>query len=392
MISVECAQQLMEREVPLGPTERVRLSEASGRVLREAVIAENDEPAFDRSAVDGYAVCGEGTRFHLVGVVTTGGTETWSLRPGTAVRIYTGGQVPAGTVVVMHEDVRQQGEDIELTSSSRSNQIRRQGEDAKRGDVLVQVGTRLEAVSLSVLASAGHVQPLVSQRPRVVHVVTGNELVSPEQPPNGSQLRDVNSTLIKTLVEETGGQMVSQARCQDNREALRAIAEAALISSNVLLISGGASVGDFDFGRQVLTELGFTLHFQQVQVRPGKPMVFATRGPQVAMVIPGNPVSHVVCYYLFVRLALHRLLGLSKKPECVYGVLEQELAEKANVRETYWPVRLTQQENGYGVQPLRWLSSGHLSALVEADGWMRIPAQTEPLKAGTKVEIYLWRP
>ena len=252
--------------------------------------------------------------------------------------------------------------------------IRRRGENRRAGDVVVAAGTRLGPPELAALASAGVSQPLVTQRPRCAHVATGNELVSPDQTPAGAQIRDSNSILVASLLARHGADLVSQIRVRDDLASAQA-ALAGLPAHDVLLISGGASVGDLDFARPVLTALGYTLHFQQVNLRPGKPLVFASRGDQLAFALPGNPVSHWVTFHLFIVPLLQKLAtGIDRAPVRLRGVLAAGSPRPiADARQTIWPARASFVDGQYrlNLQPLA--SSGDSSGLVGANALVPLP-------------------
>ncbi|MDQ5980738.1 MAG: molybdopterin molybdotransferase, partial [Verrucomicrobiota bacterium] len=303
---------------PQLPAERVPLAAALGRVLREPAHADLDSPPFDASAMDGYALrAADATQpLLLVGESAAGAAFAGTVGPGECVRIFTGAPVPAGAdCVVKQEDTTREETKVRITNFPKAGSfIRCRGENRRAGDLVVPAGTCLGPPELAALASAGVAQPLVTRRPRVVHVVTGNELVPPDRTPAGAQIRDSNSALIAALVAQYGGELAAHAHLPDDLAAAQA-ALAALPNHDVLLISGGASVGDHDFARPVLTALGYTLHFQQINLRPGKPLVFASKGDRLAFALPGNPVSNWVTFNLFVAPLLRMLdTGLDAAP------------------------------------------------------------------------------
>jgi molybdopterin molybdotransferase len=387
MISVEEAQAIIRAKIVGGESEVVPLAQAQGRILWETIGADLDSPPFDRSAMDGYAVRGIHEHYRVTGVISTGGDDPEPLAEGEARRIYTGGRVPSGATVVMQEEAWEDNGRLKLSAGAKLGWVRRQGEDFRQGAPLVESGERLGPVALAVLASVGVHQVTVARRPRVSHLATGNELVEVGAKPVGTQIRDSNSILIRSLVERSGGFLQGQRRLRDDRDLLRLTVKEFEAESDLLLISGGASVGDFDFSREILREAGYTLHFEQVNVRPGKPMVFATAGNRVAMVLPGNPVSHYVCFHLFVRWALAARSGEKMAAQRREGRVGKDFEYKPNARLTYWPMQWG--EDGK-VKPLRWESSGHLAALLQVDGFMRIPEKRGRFEAGERCEIELW--
>lgn len=371
----DALSEVLSRAQQLG-TESVALHSALDRILREDARADADAPPFDASAMDGYALrrADAGQPLRLIGVSQAGSAFADTVGAGECVRIFTGAPVPAGAdCVVKQEDATAEGDTVKVTVGP--DYIRRRGENRRQGEVVVPAGARLGPAELAALASVGVHRPLVSRRPRCVHLVTGNELVSPDQTPVGAQIRDSNSVLIAVLLARHGAELVGHAHARDTlAEAQAAIAR--LPEHDVLLISGGASVGDHDFARPVLTALGFALHFQQVNLRPGKPLVFASRGRQLAFTLPGNPVSHWVTFNLFVAPLLQKLAtGVEAAPLRLTGLLDPAAPlPSADGRQTIWPCRVTVVDGRHLLTPLALRSSGDSSGLVGANALLPMPA------------------
>ncbi|MDB6169492.1 MAG: moeA [Verrucomicrobia bacterium] len=377
MISVSDAlQAILGRASPLEAI-TVPLTAALGRVLRAEARADADSPPFDASAMDGFAL----RRADLDGILRVVGTSAAGagfdrvLGPGECVRIFTGAPVPAGADgVVKQEDALREGDTVRVVHRDRTDHIRRRGENRRAGEVIVPAGTWLGPPELAALASAGVHQPRVSRRPRCVHLVTGNELVGPDQTPVGAQIRDSNSTLVSALLAQHGAEQAGHAHARDDLAGARTAVEA-LPAHDVLLISGGASVGDHDFARPVLDALGYELHFQQVNLRPGKPLVFASRGAQLAVALPGNPVSHWVVFQLFLVPLLEFLQsGRASNRQRLTGRLAADSRWPASGhRHTYWPCRAAVVNGVHELTPLRLASSGDSSGLVGANAILPIP-------------------
>jgi len=381
MIPLSEARQIIAQKVrPLAPV-TLPLAELHGRVLREAVAAREDFPAFDRSAMDGYAIAeDDSARFKIIGEAQPGEMPAVVVGKGECVRIFTGAPIPPGaSQVIMQEDVERDGEWMKPTRRSSESHVRYRGEDAREGDVLLEADTRVGSGEAALLAQLGAVRALVSPQPRVLHFATGNELVSPAEQPAPGQIRDSNSTLIAALLAESGVRLVMQHRCGDNLQMLAdKIRSAPEDSWDLLLLSGGASVGDYDFGRRALADLGFEIHFPQIDLRPGKPLIFATRGRQAAFVIPGNPVSHFVVFHVAIRAALQCLEGVEPSWPLVQAALSAPLPTRSNPRETYWPAQLRIREGAWSVHPLTWQSSGDLRGLVGANALIQIRGGASP--------------
>jgi molybdopterin molybdotransferase len=262
--------------------------------------------------MDGYAVgAGEG-RYRIVGEARTGGAEGGKVGEGECVRIFTGAEIPEGAVkVVKQEDARVEQGWMTVERDCAMDYVRRRGEDARAGDCLIRVGTRLGAAEIGLLAGMGIVAPVISRRSRVAHFTTGDEVIDPGLVPGRGQIRDSNGALVRAFVETMGGEMVWQERVSDDVGALTERVRAAVEGgADMVLVSGGASVGDYDFGSRAIEGAGFEVHFGRVKLRPGKPLVFATRGRQVAFVLPGNPLSHLAVLNCVVRVAFERMAGI----------------------------------------------------------------------------------
>lgn len=393
MISLDEARALIAQQVhPLAPAS-MPLDQARGRVLRGDVSAPEDVPGFDRSAMDGYAVGidDRSERFRVVAEIQPGAGALVKIRPGECARIFTGAAIPEGaSQVIMQEDTERDGEWMKPLRRTTATHLRQRGEDARQGSVLLKAGTRLAPVELSLLAQVGVMEPLVSPAVRTIHFTTGNELVDPMNQPAPGQIRDTNSTLIAGLLAERGARLMQQSRCGDSLDALAgAIDGAGADRWDLLLISGGASVGDYDFGARALERLGFEMHFRQLNLRPGKPLIFATRGRQAAFVVPGNPVSHFVTFHTAIARAIEALEGAEISWPIASVPLAGAIAEPPNPRETWWPARVALKSGGIAAAPLAWQSSGDLCGIASANGLIRIPPRSPPFPMGANVDCLL---
>ncbi len=369
------------------PALRRSLAESFGRVLRETVCAPEDFPACDRSTRDGYAVLQDDSSDHFL-VVDTLHAADWKprqLKTGEAVRVATGAAMPSENLqVIMQEDVERNGDSIKVLFRDGVTNVRKRGEEMRAGDVVLSAGTCLNAGAMALLATVGCVQPLVSPRLRIAHFTTGDEIIPPEQTPKAGLIRDSNSTLIRCLLKEFTHEVVQTHLPEEFGAAKTQIArfKSLLENANVLLISGGASVGEKDFTRELLTDLGFEIVFGRLNIRPGAPLVFGVNGQRIAFGLPGNPVSHFVCFHLFVAAALRKLIG-AEPQMFLKGTLAAKLDDAPNSRETFLPARW----DGDGLHALKWLSSGDITSLKDANALIRIPAESGPMEAGAKVDF-----
>ena len=230
----------------------------------------------------------------------------------------------------------------------------------------------------------------VSPKVRVVHWATGNELVAPEATPGPGQIRDSNSPLIAGLLRESGATLVHQERVPDSLEAMLEAARRLPENAwDLLLVSGGAGVGDFDFGARALEALGFQIHFRQLRIKPGKPLIFATRGAQAAFVIPGNPLSHFVTFHLAIAEAIRRFSGIPEARPLLKTRLGAALSVQPDRRETWWPAKVLMVDGALQAFPLPWQSSGDIRGLAGAQGLLRVPPSCTGWEAGTEVECLL---
>lgn len=391
-VTVQRATELiLARATPLS-TERVALSEARGRILREAALADEDSPRFDCSAVDGYALRrADAEKVLSIGAEIQAGAEHINeVKSGQCARIFTGAQVPRGAdYVAMQEDVEVDDGAIRITSLSDESCIRPRGENSRRGNVVIPDGCELGAAELSALASVGVTNPLVTRRARVVHLVTGNELIDPSQAPTGTQLRDSNSTLVSAFLAERGAELARHARLPDSLEKSHAMMKSLDQEFDLLLVSGGASVGDYDFARPMLEKAGFVREFQNVNLRPGKPLALFVRDKSLAFAIPGNPVSHWVIMQLFLAPLFEAWSGLKSKNRKLTGRMAKDFSMKPNRRETHLPAYANLDDGEFRLRPLQFASSGDIGSVVGANALIEIPAGSSGFSTADRVTFRL---
>ncbi len=369
------------------PPARVPLEEAFGRVLRETVCAPEDLPSCDRSTRDGYAVLQDDAAksFQVVDTLHAADWKPRPIQPGEAVRVATGAALPCGGLrVVMQEHVERSRDKIKIIKREATLNFRQRGEDVKAGEPLVPVGARLDAGKLALLASAGCAEPLASPRLRVAHFTTGDEIIPPGQIPQPGQVRDSNSILIRSLLQRWPCEIIQAHLPEDFETAKLEISNFKFQISNadVVLVSAGASVGEQDFTRPLVEWLGFEITFSQVNVRPGKPLIFGTNGNRVAFGLPGNPLSHFVVFHFAVAAALAKLSG-GTVPEFLRGRLSAPFSEATCPRETLWPAR----RDSTGLEPLPWASSGDVTGFATANALIRVPANCASMMPGATVDF-----
>jgi molybdopterin molybdotransferase len=366
------------------PAEMVPTRLAPGRVLAEGQRSRLDLPPFDKSAVDGYALPAgpEAERYTVRGTVAAGDAGPGPLAAGTAVKVMTGAPVPPGTErVVMVEDAEQTGETVLIRQRRGGANICRQAEDVRAGDLVLPAGTTLATLDVANLIACGITEVSAVRRPRLAIISTGEEIVDHVEDLAPGKIMNANGPLLAGLARDYGLEVVSEESYGDEPAALRA-GVAAAEGADLVVLSGGVSAGDFDYVPRVLEELGWQIHFSRVAVKPGKPIVFATRGAQAALGLPGNPVSVYLTFHLFVRRAVARLTGAQAPLREVRLPLGEDFRRRHGERLEFVPARLTEEGR---VAPVEFHGSAHLTALGAADGFFQVPLGVTALAAGEEV-------
>lgn len=398
MISVAEAIQIVRQQTALLPSEQVELPRALGRVLAEVVVADSDLPPFDRSQMDGYAVRAHDAqyapvRLRIAGESAAGRGWHQQLEEGQAVRIMTGAPVPAGADSVQQVELTHELKDgtvVELVESVEPGKsIVKRGAEIKAGEVVSSVGTTITPATMAVLAAFGYANVKVFRRPRVGVLATGTELVAVDQKPGQDQIRDSNNYSISAYAQLTGAVVERLPLTGDETSLLqRQIAEAAE-RCDVIVTSGGVSMGVYDVTKSALNELEAEILFERVALRPGKPTVFA-RLPNGALVfgLPGNPVSVSVTFNLFARTALLAMQGAAEPALKRETALLARAVKGTADRESYLPAQLTINDDGQVVAfPLKWGGSSDFVAFAVATALLIVPAGAKTVEAGSLVNV-----
>lgn len=388
----EARARVLEHAVPLEP-ETVALKDALGRVLAEDVHAADDVPAFDNSAMDGFAVrardTGAGVRLAIVDESRAGTPASAAIGEGEACAISTGAMMPAGAdAVVRVEDTRSHEAEVELlVAVEADHDVRHAGDDLRAGQTVLAPGVRIGPAELGVLASAARASILAGRRPRVAVVTTGDELIGVEEELRPGAVRNSGALVIPALVERAGGQTLSVAHAPDDPPLIRDAIGAAL-EADVTVITGGMSVGVHDHVGEVLRGFGVQQRFAGVALRPGKPTSFGTRGATLVFGLPGNPVSSLVTFLLFARPALQALAGESPERLRTVATLD-ESCELTPGRMQAVRCRLELAADGWHATVTGPQSSHILTSLLGADALAIIPAGEGELPAGERVLVEL---
>ena len=395
MLSVQQALERILEAMSALPGEQVSVADGLGRVLASDVVARRTQPPAAMSAMDGYAVRAADVAqvpatLKVVGQAPAGGAWEGKLGAGEAVRIFTGGPVPDGADAIVIQENTEAGDGTvtALQSAPEGRFIRPAGLDFTEGDVLLPAGRLLTARDIALAAAANRPWVMVHRRPRVAILVTGDEVVMPGDPLAPNQIVSSNSLGMAAMVRVFGGEPYLLGIVPDDREALAAMAAGAK-GADLLLTSGGASVGDHDLVQSVLGEIGFELGFWKIAMRPGKPLIFGHVGETPVLGLPGNPVSALVCSMLFLRPALARMLGIENAK--VSNAQTARLAiplDENDERQDYLRGSLANAENGdLLVTPFTRQDSSMLNMLAQADCLVVRPPHAPALAAGERVPI-----
>lgn len=378
-------------------------SRALGRILAEDVVADRNYPPFDRSTRDGFALrasdaAAPGARLRLIGESRAGVAFGGAVGAGECVRILTGAPLPRGAnTVVMQEYARADGDFIVLEQAARAGQhFVHAGVEARVGEVVVPRGVRLSYAEMALAAEVGHARAQVARRPRVAILSTGDELVGLDQKPGPFQIRNSNNISLAAQVALAGGESVDLGTAPDEVAPMRACIERGL-ESDILVLSGGVSVGKYDLVESVLRDLGAEIFFDAVALRPGKPAVFGWCGGKPVFGLPGNPVSTMITFALFVVPAIELLGGYPPRPLPYFKAkLAHPVHEKGNLAH-FLPARATWPAAEKGAEPsapggpvvevLLWEGSGDIGAVVRANCFLIVHESRPQLEAGEWVDV-----
>jgi molybdopterin molybdotransferase len=382
------------------PAEDAPLVEARGLALAEDVRARFDSPPFDNSAVDGYAVRSAdaseapGRTFTVVDEAPAGRPARRSVGEGEAIKIVTGGVIPKGAdAVVMVENTSGWGEEFELKKAAFPGQnVRGSGEDVREGDVILTAGTEVGPPEIALAATQGYGTLPVYRRPEVVVLSTGTELVEPgERGLEPGEIYDSNSFAMIAQAEEVGARARRVSAASDDAGTIRDAVRAALKTADVVVTSGGVSVGEKDLVKGTMLELGVEQIFWGVKFKPGKPLFFGVREGASVFGLPGNPVSAMVCFELFVRPALVKMMGREDNGRPRIRVYFEEDVRNNFGRMHAMRVSLEQTEKGWLARSVGAQGSGLVSSLTKADALALIGPESEGVRAGEPVEAIVLR-
>lgn len=388
-------EQISERKGPRG-TEQVRVGDALGYVLAQEVKADREYPPFNRATRDGYAVFAAdakaGATLKCAGEIKAGDRVTKELWAETCVQIMTGAALPSGAdAVVMIEHTKRDGDEVRFdrAASTGQNFVPR-GSEARAGQTLLSQGMRLGYAELALAAQVGASELKCAQKPRVAILSTGDEIVPVDSIPGRFQIRNSNSISLATQVRLAGGRPVLLGNAMDREDDLHSKISRGL-QEDLLILSGGVSMGKYDLVEKVLKEMGAEFYFDSVAIRPGKPAVFGKCGEKFVFGLPGNPVSTTVTFELFAVPAVDLLSGAEARG---LPIVEAKLAEALHERPGvthFLPAHMEGPGAERTVSVLKWQGSGDVSALGKANCYVVVPEERERMDAGERVEVLVRR-
>ena len=391
LIDIATAREVVLANIQPLPPERVALADALGRVLAEDVESAEDMPPFDSSALDGYVVGDtSGGELPVVGESRAGAPAQAALAPGQAMRISTGAAVPEGAAAVVGvERAEAANGRVVVPPMEVGANIRRAGEDVPAGELVLRSGDDLGPAELGALAALGRADVLCGAAPRVAVLTTGDELIEPGAGPLApGQIRNSNAYALAAQAQRAGARVIAREIVRDDRAHTVETLARALDAADVVIVSGGVSVGPHDHVKAALAELGVEEHFWRVALKPGKPTWFGMRGQKVVFGLPGNPVSAIVTFHLFARPALRRLQGGGAHDTRSQARIDVDYPREPG-RDQVLRVRLDARPDGWHVAPTKPQGSHVLTSMLGAGAFAIIPRGEGQVEAGSPVDIEL---
>ncbi|HJN02549.1 MAG: molybdopterin molybdotransferase MoeA [Nitrospinota bacterium] len=402
MILVKEAQNIiLEKLQPLEP-ENIPLLNTLGAVLQEDICAQRDNPPADNSAMDGYAL-----RFNdissldqnnplslkVVEDIPAGQKPTKSINPGEASRIMTGAVVPGGadTVVMVEETEKKNGSVSILKPQKKGSHVRKQGEDFKKGDILLSKGDLVTSSNIAIIATAGYAKLSVNRKPVVAILSTGDELVDVDAKAEDHQIINSNTYLLASQVLESGAKPMLLGIVRDRKDDIKEKLKSAN-KADIIVTSGGVSVGDYDFVKDAIQDLGSEIVFWKIAMKPGKPLTFSMLSKRPLFGLPGNPVSSFVSFEQFVRPAILKMSGHTDIfRKTIRATLTEGIKKKDDGRRHFLRSTLTYINGSYSVSALSGQGSNMLASLASANSLLIIPESETELKSGQQVEVQVLR-
>jgi len=402
MISVEAALEIILSEIkPLG-MERVNILSTMGRVLGEDIVADTDNPPWDNSAMDGYAVRAVDTKdaskdqpvtLQIIEDLPAGYVAKKSVKRGQTIRIMTGAPMPKGAdaVIMVEETERQEArgkrQEVKVFKEAKvGDNVRKAGEDFKKGDIVLRKGMTIRPPEIGMLAAVGKPNVYVYQQPNVAVLSTGDELIEIEEAPMNGKIRNSNSYAIAAQIKACGATPIQLGIARDTKKDLKEKLEFGL-TADCIVSSGGVSVGDFDFVKDVLKQMGSEMRFWKVAMKPGKPLAFGVIANKPAFGLPGNPISSMVAFEQFARPAILKMMGKKDIFKRAFDALLTKPVKKKAGRMHFVRAALEQKHGQFYVTPLEGQGSGILSSMVKANCLIILPEDAKDVEKDSKVKV-----
>lgn len=387
MLAADVALEQVIANTPGGRVRETTLDEAAGLVLAVPISAATDQPPFPRSLMDGFAVRAddEGRSVRCIGEMAAGAVPDMRVSPGTCVEIMTGAFCPPGSeAVVKVEDTRRSGDEVDLPSGlSMGQHLIRQGELCSAGEEVLPAGTRLTPLAIGTAAGLGLSTVRVWDRPTVAIVTTGGELRLAGQTLDAAQVHDANGPMLAAMARSAGATVVRRLHAEDTRESLDAILEQAA-EADIVVISGGVSMGRYDIVPEVLEAMGARQVFHKVRQKPGKPLLFAVTDKQLVFGLPGTPLGSHLGFHRYVTAAIREMTGRKGTGVRRHGRLDGPLSYRSD-RPLFRLARAIRKEGGWTVEPLRWRYSIDLVGPARANCYLHLPEGAWDLAPGEEV-------
>ncbi len=387
MIEFNDAYKIVLEAAKILGTENIPLNDALGRVLAKDILSDMPMPPFDKAAMDGYACRKEdlGSTLELIEVIPAGVQPKMEITPGKCSKVMTGGVVPKGadTVIMVEHTEIITDDRVKFIEEKTNTNICYLGEDVKLGQTVLKRGTLIRPQEIAVLASVGCTEVPVYKKPLVGIISTGDELVEPNKKPNASQIRNSNASQLMAQVGQCGVSPKYFGIARDTEESTREIITLALASCDVALLTGGVSMGDFDFVPKVLNDLGIEIQFKSIAVQPGRPTVFGLKEGKYLFGLPGNPVSSFVQFELLVKPMLFALMGHTFNPPILNLPMGEVFTRRKTKRKSFIPVQIKSGK----VVPVEYHGSAHIHSYIFADGMVAVERGTSKLEIGEMVDV-----
>jgi len=369
-------------------TKKLNYIHSSGYILAEDVFADVDMPPFNKSAMDGYACRRKDLEQELtvVEIIPAGYSPIQKINAGQCSKIMTGAQVPEGADTVFMVEYSEQMAPLKVrfTGTKTNSNICLKGEDLKTGDLVISAGTMLNPQHIAMLASVGCTKPSVYKRPQVGIISTGSELVNPEVTPRTSQIRNSNGPQLFAQATKYGFPVNYYGIVPDDEQLTTKIIEKSVAESDVTILSGGVSVGDFDFVPKIIRELGFEINFSKINIKPGQHTTFASKGNKYIIGLPGNPVSSFIQFEVFALPFLWKLMNYEQSEVRLPLPMSQDFLRKRSDKEECLPVQFT---NGNEVRMVEYHGSAHIHAYHQAFGFITVPVGKAEIIKGELVYV-----